>query len=283
MTRPEPIAPSTVGDVNPSAPACMKPSMRVATARNRSTAPTMSSFGASAGISRLGRSRRRSWTSAMTAVSIPGTKTQAQPAPCTRRPAMIGPRAVMPMVMANALPVAAPRWAGGNTSTRSAVPAGTNSAAPTPAMNRATNSSVDEPMRPDATARPAATRKMSRPALNMGTRPFRSPSHPPRVTSPASERNARFMTHWLAVIEIPRSAWIDGRATVTPAVSRAQADSAAAAAIRAMRCSRVWPGASWAGTGWAGAAVMRRSPCRGLPCGREGPVQVPSRISARGR
>ena len=119
---------------------------------------------------------------------------------------------------------------------------------------------------------------MSRPALNMGTRPLRSPSHPPRVTSPASERNARFITHWLAVIEIPRSAWIDGSATVAPAVSRAHADSAAAAAIRAIRCSGVWAAG---GVAAAGAVTVVSS--WGWSGRTGGAVHAPLRISTRGR
>ena len=196
---------------------------------------------------------------------------------------MIGPRAVMPIVMANALPVAAPRWAGGKTSTRRAVPAGTNSAAPTPAMNRATNSSVDEPMRPDATARPAAARKMSRPALNMGTRPLRSPSHPPRVTSPASERNARFMTHWLAVIEMPEVG-LDrrqrdggaGRVEGPRRQGRSCGDQGDALlpglARRILGRNRLGGGGRHASVSLSGPALRTG-----------GAVHVPSRISARGR
>ena len=283
ITTPDPIAPSTVGDVSPSAPACMKPSMRVATARNRSTAPTMSSFEVSAGISRLGRSRRAHWTERDDRGDHPRHEHPGPPGALheqagddrpeggdahrdgerlARRGATLG------------------RWEDVHEEGR---PRRHEQRGPDPAMNRATNSSVDEPIRPDATVSPAAARKMSRPALNMGTRPFRSPSHPPRVTNPASERNARCTTHRLAVIEIPRLAWIDDRATVAPAVSEGPRGQGRSGGDQGERAAPGKARPSWAGAGWGWGGRHASISLSGLAVRTGGATQVPSRISTRGR
>ena len=103
------MAPRTDGAVRPSAPACMKPSMRVATARNSRTAPTMSRRGWSGRASGAGREMRARAPNATTARSRPGTNTHGQPMPCTMAPASMGPTVVTSIVIAKALPVAAPR------------------------------------------------------------------------------------------------------------------------------------------------------------------------------
>ena len=69
----------------------------------------------------------------------------------------------------------------------------------------------------------------------MRTRPARSPSAPPTVTSPATIINVMLRIHWLAVTETPSAACCVGNPTWVAAMSMAQVERPAAAVSTANR------------------------------------------------
>jgi hypothetical protein len=76
---------------------------------------------------------------------------------------------------------------------------------------------------PDDQASPHSSEaavKSRSPAMNTRRRPSRSAARPPSRSRPAKVSAYALITHCSPCSEKPRSAWIEGRATITIAVSR---------------------------------------------------------------
>jgi hypothetical protein len=112
-------------------------------------------------------------------------KIHSQLMPSTTAPPMNGPLATASPVIALKMPIAAPRFAGGNAALSSAKPSGMISAAPAPCAARATIS-APTPGASAAAADDAANRP--RPTAYSRRRPYRSPSAAAVISSTAKLR-----------------------------------------------------------------------------------------------
>ena len=106
-----------------------------------------------------------------------------------------------------------PSW---NVRTRMASAAGVTVAAPRPWMARAPIRDISLQARPQS-SEPMV--KMIVPAMNTRRRPRRSAVRPPSSRKPPKTSAYALITHCRFSCENPRSAWIEGRATFTIAMS----------------------------------------------------------------
>ena len=108
-------------------------------------------------------------------------------------PPIVGPSAPAIAAAPPIVPSARPRCSGGNAALTIATEVGSMSAPPTPCATRATSNSSKSGASPPTADAPA---KRIAPVRNTLRRPSRSPSLPPRTSSPASGSRLQLSTHW---------------------------------------------------------------------------------------
>src|SRR6185437_7256466 len=152
-------------------------------------------------------------------------KIQRQPGPAVSRPLAITPTdADIPVTAPNA-PSARLRSApSANVTARIERAAGATSAAPKPCRARAPISSPADPATP---ASSEADENRVSPVSSMRRRPTRSAILPPSSRNPPSMRPYAMTIHCRAPGPMPRSCWIEGRATFTIATSSTTMNCAA--------------------------------------------------------
>ena len=143
-------------------------------------------------------------------------KIQFQLACSVSRPPISGPSASASAEVPAQIPIAVPRWRGGNVTAMIDSVAGFISAAPTPCAMRAAMSVSPLEARPQARE---ARVKIVMPVTKTSRRPYASASLPPISISAANVSAYPETTHSSSERPTPRSRWIDGSATFTTVLS----------------------------------------------------------------
>ena len=136
----------------------------------------------------------------------------------TRMPPSSRPTAPPPTAIAAHTPIAFVRSApSANVVVTIESAAGETSAAPKPCSPRATMRNSEDGASPQMSE---PTVKTTTPVRKTRLRPMRSPARPPSSRKPPKTSAYAFTIHCRSVLDISRSAWIDGSATLTIVASR---------------------------------------------------------------